>query len=104
MKGDNADQPQPPTDFEKAPKSNDITSSDANLKVDQLSQEMRLHSEGNQSVIPNDPRYGFGLMPASASHFVQFDGLESQAHDVSHLANFAVSSYASSLLLSYFLM
>ncbi|KAG8502868.1 hypothetical protein CXB51_000680 [Gossypium anomalum] len=88
MEGDSADQPQPPPDFEKAPKSDDIISSDANLKVDQSSQEMRLHSEGNQSVIPNDPRYGFGLMPASASHFVQFDGLEAQAHDVSRPANF----------------
>ncbi|TYJ48906.1 hypothetical protein E1A91_A01G096900v1 [Gossypium mustelinum] len=88
MEGDSADQPQPPPDFEKAPKSDDIISSDANLKVDQSSQEMGLHSEGNQSVIPNDTRYGFGLMPASASHFVQFDGLEAQAHDVSRPANF----------------
>ena len=92
MEGDNADQPQSPPEFEKVPESDDNISTDADLKVDQSNQEMHLHPEGNQSVIPNVPSYGFGFMPASASHLAHFDGIEARAHDVSRLTNFAVSS------------
>ncbi|XWS09625.1 hypothetical protein CRYUN_Cryun39dG0005800 [Craigia yunnanensis] len=89
VEGDNADQPQSPPEFEKVPESDGNISPDADLKVDQSNQEMHLHPEGNQSVIPNVPGYGFGFMPASASHLAQFDGPEARAHDVSRLTNFA---------------
>ncbi|XWS11386.1 hypothetical protein CRYUN_Cryun38cG0079400 [Craigia yunnanensis] len=89
VEGDNADQPQSPPEFEKVPESDDNISPDADLKVDQSNQEMHLHPEGIQSVIPNVPSHGFGFMQAAASHLTQFDGPEARAHDVSHLTNVA---------------
>ncbi|XP_022753009.1 GBF-interacting protein 1-like isoform X2 [Durio zibethinus] len=85
----NADQPHSPPEFEKVLESDGNISSDADLKVDQSNQEMYLHPEGNQSVVPNASSYGFGFMPASASHLAQFDGPEARVHDVSHLTKFA---------------
>ena len=92
MEGDNADQPQSPPEFEKVPESDDNISTDADLKVDQSNQEIHLHPEGIQGVIPNVPSYGFGFMQAAASHLAQFDGPEAWAHDVSRLTNVAVST------------
>ncbi|XVF70928.1 hypothetical protein PTKIN_Ptkin11bG0201500 [Pterospermum kingtungense] len=89
VEGDNADQPQSPSESEKVPESDDNISSDADLKVDQSNQERHLHPVGNQNVIPNVPSYGLGFMPASASQLAQFDGPEAQVHDVSRLPNFA---------------
>lgn len=99
--GDNADQPRSAPELEEVPKPEDNVPSDAELN-DQSTQEGHLHPECNLPVIPNAPSYGFGLMPASAGHLSQFDGPEAWAHDVSRLANFAVST--SSYLLSYFLI
>ncbi|OMP06939.1 UBA-like protein [Corchorus olitorius] len=84
VEGDNSDQSHSPP----VPESDGNISSDADLKVDQSNQEMQMHPEGNPSVIPNVHGYGFGFMPASASHLVQFDGPEARANDVSRLTNF----------------
>ncbi|KAK8691183.1 hypothetical protein V6N13_074701 [Hibiscus sabdariffa] len=89
LEGDNASQLQSPPELEKVPEPEGNISSDAELKVDQSKQEVHLHPEGNQCVGPNAPSYGFGLMPASASHLTQFDGPEARGHDVSRLANFS---------------
>ncbi|GMJ15961.1 hypothetical protein HRI_005265300 [Hibiscus trionum] len=89
LEGNNASQLQSPPELEKVPLPEDNISSDAELKVDQSNQEMHLHPEGNQCAVPNAPSYGFGLMPASTSHFTQFDGSEAWANDVSCLANFS---------------
>ncbi|XWS27698.1 hypothetical protein CRYUN_Cryun25bG0003500 [Craigia yunnanensis] len=89
VEGDNADQRESPPEFGKVPESDGNISSDVDLKVDQSNQEMHLHPEGNHSVTPNVPSYGFGFMPASASHLAQFDGLEARVHDVSRLTNVA---------------
>ncbi|XVE50885.1 hypothetical protein DITRI_Ditri01bG0199300 [Diplodiscus trichospermus] len=87
--GDNADQPQSPPEFEKVAESDGNISTDADLKVGQSNLEIHLHPEGNRSVIPNVPSYGFGFMPVSTSHLAQFDGPEARAHDVSRLTNFS---------------
>ncbi|KAL4342035.1 hypothetical protein GQ457_08G007850 [Hibiscus cannabinus] len=85
--GDNADQQQSPTEFEKLPDSDCNVSSDADVKIDQSNQEMPLHPESNQSVIPNVPSYGLSFMPASAAHLGHFDGPDARTHDVSRLTN-----------------
>ncbi|XP_022716699.1 GBF-interacting protein 1-like isoform X2 [Durio zibethinus] len=92
VEGDNADKPQSPPEFEKVPESDGNISSDADFKVDQSNQELHLNPEGNQSVIPNVPSYGFGFMPASASHLVQLDEPEARVHDVSSIVNFATGN------------
>lgn len=92
MEGDNSDRPQSPSEFEKVPESDGNISSDADLKGNHSNQEMHLHPEVNQSVIPNVPSYGFGFIPASASHLAQFDGPDARAPDASRLINFAVST------------
>ncbi|XVE80594.1 hypothetical protein DITRI_Ditri14bG0152100 [Diplodiscus trichospermus] len=89
VEGDNADEPQSTPEFEKVPESDGNISSDADLKIDQSNEEMHLRLEGKQNVIPNVPSYGFGFMPAAASHLAQFDGLEAWMHDVSRLPNFS---------------
>ncbi|KAK6230057.1 hypothetical protein QUC31_001575 [Theobroma cacao] len=89
VEGDNSDRPQSPSEFEKVPESDGNISSDADLKGNHSKQEMHLHPEVNQSVIPNVPSYGFGFIPASASHLAQFDGPDARAPDASRLINFA---------------
>ncbi|KAK8497617.1 hypothetical protein V6N11_073760 [Hibiscus sabdariffa] len=87
LEGDNADQQLSPPEFEKLPDSDCNVSSDADVKIDQSNQEMHLHPESNQSVIPNVPSYGLSFMPASAAHLAHFDGPDARTHDVSHLTN-----------------
>ncbi|KAE8733496.1 GBF-interacting protein 1 [Hibiscus syriacus] len=76
-----------PPEFVKAPESDCTVSSDADLNVDQSNQEMHLHPESNQSIIPNVPSYGLSFMSASATHPAQFDGPDARTHDVSRLTN-----------------
>ncbi|KAE8706567.1 GBF-interacting protein 1 [Hibiscus syriacus] len=96
VEGDNTDQQEAPPEFEKVPESDCNVSSDADLKVDQSNQEMHLHPESNQSVIPNVPSYGLSFMPASAAHHAQFDGPDARNHDVSRLTNLVGGSPAPS--------
>ncbi|GMI85200.1 hypothetical protein HRI_002189200 [Hibiscus trionum] len=96
VEADNADQQQAPPEFEKVPESDCNVSSDADVKVDQSNQEMHLHPESNQSVIPNVPSYGLSFMPASAAHLAQFDGPDARTHDVSRLTNLSGNSPAPS--------
>ncbi|XP_039012306.1 GBF-interacting protein 1-like isoform X2 [Hibiscus syriacus] len=87
VEGDNADQQKAPPEFEKAPESDCNVSSDADLNVDQSNQEMHLHPESSQSIIPNVPSYGLSFMTASATHPAQFEGPDARIHDVSRLTN-----------------
>ncbi|WCJ33132.1 hypothetical protein M5689_014510 [Euphorbia peplus] len=75
--------------FDKVPKPESDAAATPDSTFDKPAQEIMLISEGHQNpTVQIAPNYGYGIMPMQAGHFVQFEGHEIQARDVSRLSGF----------------
>ncbi|XP_065862723.1 GBF-interacting protein 1-like isoform X2 [Euphorbia lathyris] len=86
---DHPDQLESSQVFDKLPKPESEAAPTSDSKFDKAAQEIMLITEGHQNpTIQIAPNYGYGIMPMQAGHFVQFEGHEIQARDVSRVSGF----------------